>query len=192
MEKLFKRYLSGAVGVIHTYDTSHFEIVARHGRVDNYYDFRNNKLMSYPDITVIPSPIINEIYSGNPYIHDEIEKKKSSGRWTTCNTPVPASIYSNRCIDNFFEYIIDRSHFIDGYFNGSGVGAIRKRIEIILTHYGKAYPDLITKNFIDNIGNSIDIIYDFHDWIIHSGDGDILDMLMAEFIDRIGLKEILV
>jgi len=191
LEKLFKRYLYGAVGIIHSYDTAHFEIDARQGRIDNFYDFRDSTLTSYSEIPKIPSPVINEIYSGNQYIYCEIYKKKLTNRWTTCNTPVPASIYSNRSIDRFFEYIIEKHNMIDEIFHGFCTKNIRANIDNILTKYGNDHPELFTKIFIKNIGNSVDIILEFHEWYMHSGDYKTLDILMTDFIKRIGLNEIL-
>jgi hypothetical protein len=68
----------------------------------------------------------------------------------------------------------------------------RFNLESILSNYKKYYPALFTKNFINNIGNSLDIILEFHDWYMNQRDYKTLDILIFNFIKRIVLNEILV
>lgn len=191
LEKLFQRYLSDIAGAVHTYDTYSFELIAIKGYKRKYKIYnlnKNNMLTEYSDITKVPRSVIDKIYSHNSIIHDEIQKMKSGKRWVLSNALVPMNIYSNRCLDRFFEYIIDKHDMC----NTSSSKDIRFNFESILSNYGKYYPDLFTKNFIDNIGNSLDIILEFDDWFKNNGDYKALDILMFNFIKRIGINEILI
>jgi hypothetical protein len=190
LERLFKRYLAGISNIVHTYDTYRIEKEGRNNWADYYYFWNSSdSLIKYSDIAKVPLSIIDELYNRNNYIFYELERLKRCEKRLEHSAFAPINFHSNQCIDEYFEYIIDKHQFIDIMMKSSIDAAFI--IKEILNTYSTEYPELISSCFIENTVNSVEIILSFHKWFMEKRDRNSLNTMMINFIKRIGFKEIL-
>ena len=195
LEKLFKRYLFDCT-VIFTYDSIGYVQRVRKSNYLSIYDFTDDKeLMFYPNIEHVPAELIKRVYLDSDkieFINGEIERRKSNKELKDIDSFVPLNIYSNLKIDAFFDYIIDQYELIDHFTRSYSITVIDKTVGNIMKNLSDKYPDVFKPDLVSIINENIEYLAIYHNWFMKTRNPMKLEYHIQEFINSIGLPEILV
>ena len=186
LEKLFAHYLEGIAGVVMSYDSINYAHAARMNSVKPFFHYEDGKLNIFDKVTDVPAEIIDYIYYDYDIIYTEIERYKCiETNLLNASSFVPLRIYSNMCLDRFFEYIVDYYELIDLVVTAKSQTTFMGQIHIINKDIKQRWPDVFTRETCRSITENMDITFRYHRWFIDSLDCNSLDYLIRLFIDRI-------
>jgi len=195
LEKLYKRYLTDCK-IIFTYDSIGYVQRVRVSKYLYFYDFTDDKkLMFYPNIELVPAELIKKVYLDSDkieFINGEIERRKSNKELKDIDSFVPLNIYSNLKIDAFFDYIIDQYELIDQFTRSYSITVIDKTVGNIMKNLSDKYPDVFKPDLVSIINENIEYLAIYHNWFMKTRNPMKLEYHIQEFINSIGLPEILV
>lgn len=194
LEKLFRRYLD-KTKILLTYDSINYMRTAQLKCRDmEIISFQDNQLTQYRQIQDVPDEIIKTVYYNDTYythIQNELQTLNSNKRLNNIDCFVPLNIYSNICLDNFFEFIINKYQIIDIFFKVTDFEHFKRLTNPILTQLTLSHPKIFTSRLIRGIRENLRITYIFHKFFQNRpSDEDLmyqkLDILIYQFIAKIG------
>jgi hypothetical protein len=194
LEKLFRR-LSEGQPIYHTYDSINYVQGARMRKDFPVYEFTDdNELIVYDSVSQVPQDLMKKIYRDNlvrDYIYDEIERRKSGKRLESTNSFIALNIYSNLCLDRFFEYLIDKYEMVDKLLNANSTAVVEGKFKLINSELKKAHPTLFRKEMMINLIENMEYTWTYCDWFKNDRSDVSLDYYINRLIECIGFNDIL-
>jgi hypothetical protein len=192
IEKLFQHYFNSeqnAPEVKITYDTINYERTSQLRVRDlEIFQFREDHLYEYENITKVSDDIINQIYHTdtlNIAVKKEIENLKSNQKLNNISAFAPLNIYSNLEIDKYFNYIVDNYNIIDKILNTNSSTSFDNKLKSILGSLNTINPTIFTPRFISSTKKNLLLIYKFNHWYTNDKSFKTLDNMMKQFIKLI-------
>lgn len=199
LEKLFKRYLEeyDCKNVLLTYDSFNYtKKVYLAGKDLGVFSFDGKDIVYYPHPRKVPDLVLRGVYLTDQMfnkIKQEQFNIEEFKYFDDINSFVPLSVYSNMCLDRFFEHIIDKYEIVDKIFKYSdNVIPLKNEIEDILqelqlehSKLSKQYKSLFTDSMIKSIKSNIRWTLKFHKWYTGSRTYESLNDLIYQFINEI-------
>ena len=177
LEKLFNYYLN--VDNCHlTYDSVNYMRTAQlKARDMEIFSFNGKTLDKYQHLNCpdsIYKLVYNDLYDN---ILMEIDNINNNRKMKDVGAFTPLAIYSNRQLDLFFNYVIDKYNILDSFLKGN--------LKSELVNLSVLYPTIFTSRRIDCIKMNFKKCWDFHQWWIKDRKIDSLNELMYKFINDI-------
>jgi hypothetical protein len=199
LEKLCKCYLSDLLGfdagACFSYDSINFEHTARLDKHLSIYHLTENDTMieCYKTVPEVPDHIIDNVYTDpkiNEFVREEISRRQDDVRLKNSGSFGPLSVYSNICLDQFFEKIIDDYELVDLFFQYKSPTPIKSIIGDRLADLQSKYPTIFKPNMVKIIAeNIVEKTHRYHRWFRDKRDYETLDELIAGFIKDLGCKD---
>ena len=194
LEKLFGK-LSNGHQIFHTYDSIEYAQTARLKKDLEIYDFTDDyKLEIYNGFDQIPDELIKKVYSDEnvqSYIFAEIKRRKSGQLLNNINSFIALNIYSNLCVDRFFEYLIDKYEMVDMLVNANSTAVVEGNFKLVNSELKRIYPNLFKKELMINIIENMEYTWTYCNWFKNDRSDVLLDYHNNQFIECIGCSELL-
>ena len=194
LEKLFAK-LSNGHPIFHTYDSINYVQSARMRKDLVIYDLTDDqRLEIYNGFDQIPDKLIKKVYTDEivqSYIFSEIERRKSGQLLNTINSFVALNIYSNLCLDRFFEYLIDKYEMVETLINANSTAVVEGKFKLINSELKRSYPYLFGKEMMINIIENMEFTWTYCNWFKNDRTDTMLDYHINRLIECIGCNELL-
>ena len=219
--KLYLNHLGINKSVQFTYDTrtysTHADLKSRTGEIFSYLKNEHDKPLRYPDPTFIGSDRLKDVYPDETAfnaINDEMENISWDDKMIATAHYRPIFIWSNRNLDNYYNSFINEQDIPEKLFNATSTEDISEYLERL---FNKIVPsrnilkttpgykdflyeenlraplyDIWSDDMMKKIITSCESIFLFNDWFKkHDRDPEALNKLMLQFIDDMGIAEMI-
>jgi hypothetical protein len=194
LEKLFQKLAQGHE-IEHTYDTINYSQGTRMNSSLSLYDFTaNNEMIYYDNISQIPFELVKNIYKDEKLtneIAEEIQRRINGKRLKSTNSFIPMNIYSNLCLDKFFEKIIDEYEMVDVLLGCSSTSVVEREFKLLNSELREKYPSLFINNMEVNLVENMEYTWTYCDWYLNDRSDERLDYHINRLIECIGLNDFL-
>jgi len=195
LEKLFQRYrveLEGnktcSAQMFLTYDSVNYMRTAQLKVRDLLvYQFKDNKLITHPQIQTLDNSILREVYK--TYYDDmkiDMANLIANKMLHNIDTFTPVNVYSNKQLDYFFNYVIENYNIIDMFFTSGNWETLSRKLNNFLLTMSAQYPTLFNSKLMKCITENFRITYIFHHWYQTNRKEEKLNELVNAFINKIG------
>ncbi len=181
LEKIFNVYLQRQDSYI-TYDSVNYMRTAQlFARKLPIWNFDNQQISQSLHINV-SDDILRQVYNSDTSfygIKEELERVKNGINLLNIDAFTPLNIYSNKQLDKYFEYIIDKYNIVYNIFHNP------MRIKHTLDQIGSSFPNIFTPSRIRSIRANFNKLLPFHHWFMKDRNRKSLDDLLKKFIKDI-------
>ena len=195
LEKLFQR-LGYGHEIYHTYDSISYAQRVRKSKNLNIYDLKEDQnLKCYENIEEVPEYLIEKVYSELEtieFIKEEIERRKKGYFLENINSFVALNIYSNLCLDRFFEHIINEYNMVDTLIGANSTAVVEGNFRLINDDLKMRYPVLFGKEMLINIIENMEYTWTYCDWFLNDRSDERLDYHARRLIECIGCDDLLI
>lgn len=185
LEKLFSCYLQSPGKVVMSYDSINPKHSAMMNAQKPFFHFAEENISCFTGITDIPKQIIEGIYTDVDYVHEEIGRyMEFEKKLQNAATFTPLRVYSNLCLDRFFEWIIDHYELVE-MMESTSITTLMGNFSTITKDMAKKWPQVFTRQVCTAMQNNMRITHKYHRWFITKRDHETLDEDMRSFIKMI-------
>jgi len=197
LERLFQRYrvdLSGenvcSQKMELTYDSVNYMRTAQLKVRDLLiYQFKDEKLITHPNIQTLDDSILREVYTTDEYYDDmmlDMGNLKAGNMLHNIDTFTPANVYSNKQLDRFYAWVIHHYCVDDMFFRADNWETLSRQLNNLLLTLAAQYPVIFNSKSRKCIYENCRITYIFHHWYQTNRSEAKLGELINAFVDKIG------
>lgn len=195
LEKLFESYMGDNRKAVLTYDS-----ISPHRTAQNrlkslaIYHFQD-ELEVYREIPEVPDSILEQVYSKELELFDEIKKEieritkfrnvEHSGAFG------PLNIYSNNAIDNYFQHIVRKYELVDLIIRSKNGIHFDNTLRAMCNELSEDIPHLFTDPFVASMKTNISLIKDFSWFYKNVREKKKMNEKVYRYIEKIGFKRVL-
>jgi len=195
LEKLFQRYRdllnvnkTESSQMFLTYDSVNYMRTAQLKVRDLIiHQFKDDQLITHPNIQTIDDSLLRNIYTE---FYDDMNidmiNLRAGNMLHNIDTFTPMNVYSNKQLDAFFEFIINKYGIVDMFLNATNWETLSRKLNNFILTMAAQYPILFNSKLNKCILENFRITYIFHHWYQTNRSEVKLNDLVNSFITKIG------
>ncbi len=151
------------------------------------YQFKDNDLYIHNNIQSLDDYILRDVYT--EFYDDmmvDMSNLKILKNLNNIDTFTPINVYSNKQLDYFFDYIIDKYEIVNEFMKANNWETLSKKLNVIILTLSAQYPDIFNSKLTTCVRENFRITYIFHHWYQNNRTEDKLNTLINSFVNKIG------
>ncbi|WP_243366455.1 hypothetical protein [Fundidesulfovibrio soli] len=167
LEKLFRRYLVEGESVAMSYDSVHPVQAARVKKDLQFFSKEPGGLQVYSKAADVPRATLEAIYHTQELQEalDEALRDRAKGEPVqNTNIFTPLSIFSHKCLDAFFEEVIDNAGLVDMLINEDSRVSFTMWTSQLLKTWKGAHPEVFKDSMVEALSKNLDMTFEMHLW----------------------------
>jgi hypothetical protein len=195
LEHLFRYYLKDIADVEMSYDSINYSHTARMNNIGTVYELSGDDLMEHPGVQNVPHELMKRVYGTDLMVLDlvaeEIHRQRRGDRLDEAGVFSPMNIYSNMCLDRFFERIIEEYGLVKVIFSSGTATVLNGKVNAILSDLKNRYGSIFTANMIKSIKANLEIVFIYHNWFCGKRARSVFEDQLAAFIRQVGFPDMI-
>jgi len=188
LEQLFRRYLAEGQTVAMSYDSINFAHTARLNTTLNYFAWQGGNLEVHQKPSVVPQDIWMAIYD-TPKLQqaflEGVEAREADRKLQSTNTFAPLNIYSNKCLDAFFEHVVETSGLVDMFIGEKNYNRFATHSGQVLKGLAKQHREVFTPRMVKSVTKNLLTTFKMHHWHENDGHRTGLERLVTQEIQNL-------